>query len=268
MIRERLVLSTKGVTVLGRRLTIPLVVTASVVVGGVAGALLGVPALSGASTSSTPKAANASGPAPAPGLRRVGESALFDAAAKALNLTTDELRNRLSDGKTTIAGIAKEKNIDLNTIIDAIAAADRQRIEDFVNNPLPVGGRGPGPGFWPGVGHGPGMALGVDEKLDAAAKALGTTTDDLRSALRDGKSIADVAKDKNVDVNKVIDSMVTAAQARIDQAKTDGKLTQEQADRLKSDLKDRITKLVNGDFGGRRGRGPGLGRGFWGHRGP
>ena len=253
---------------LGRRLTIPLIITASVVVGGTAGALLGVPALSGASTSpptnASTNATNASGSAPAPGVRRAGASASFEAAAKALNLTTDELRDRLSDGKTTIAAIAKEKNIDVNTVIDAIAAADRQRIEDFVNNPLPTWGHGPGPGFG---GH-PGMAFGADEKLDAAAKALGITTDDLRSALRDGKSIADVAKDKNVDVNKVIDAMVGAAQARIDQAKTDGKITAEQADRLKADLKDRITKLVNGDFGARGDRGRGPGRGFWGHRGP
>jgi hypothetical protein len=249
--------------VLGRRLTIPLIITASVVAGGTAGALLGVPALSSASTNSTTKVTNGSGPGPAPGMRPAGASALLDAAAKALNLTTDELRNRLSDGKTTIAGIAKEKNIDINTVIDAIAAADRQRIEDFVNNPLPQR-HGPGPGF----GHGPGKAFGADEKLDAAAKALGITTDDLRSALRDGKSIADVAKDKNVDINKVIDAMVATAQSRIDKAKTDGKITQPQADRLQADLKDRITKLVNGDFAGPRGRGPGPGRGFWGHRGP
>ena len=246
---------------LGRRFTIPLVITASVVVGGTAGALLGVPVLSGASTNSTTNAANAPGPAAAPGVRS-GPSALLDAAAKALNLTSDELRNRLSDGKTTIAGIAKEKNIDINTVIDAIAAADRQRIEDFVNNPLPARDHGPGRGF----GRGPGKAFGADDKLDAAAKALGITTDDLKSALRDGKSIADVAKDKNVDVNKVIDDMVAAAQARIDQAKTDGKISQEQADRLKSELKDRITKLVNGDFAGPRDGHPG--RGFWGHRGP
>jgi ribosomal protein S20 len=263
MIRKRFVPSPKGVAVLGRRFTIPLVITASVVVGGTAGALLGVPMLSGASTNSTTNVANASGPARASGTRP-GPSASFDAAAKALNLTTDELRNKLSDGKTTIAGIAKEKNIDINTVIDAIAAADRQRIEDFVNNPLPARGHGPGAGF----GYGPGKAFGADEKLDAAAKALGTTTDDLRSALRDGKSIADVAKDKNVDVNKVIDAMVAAAQARIDQAKTDGKISQEQADRLKSELKDRITKVVNGDFAGPRDHGPGPGRGFWGHRGP
>src|SRR5437879_5563823 len=99
IIRARNLPST-GVAVLGRRFTIPLVITASVVVGGTAGALLGVPVLSGASTNPTTNALSASGPAP--GVHREGASALLDAAAKALNLTTDELRNRLSDGKTTI----------------------------------------------------------------------------------------------------------------------------------------------------------------------
>jgi ribosomal protein S20/flagellar hook-basal body complex protein FliE len=238
---------------LGRRLTIPLIITASVVAGGTAGAFLGVPGLSGASTTS-PVSTNAAGPTTRGPERK---SALFEAAAKALNLTTDELRQKLSDGKTTIADIAKQENIDVNKVIDAMAAADRQRIEDIVNNPLPTRDHGPGQGF--------GKPFRAEEKFDAAAKALGITTDELWTALRDGKSIAEVAKDKNVDVNKVIDAMVAAAQARIDQAKTDGKITPDQADRLKSELKDRITKIVNGEGGGGPG---GPGRGFWGHRGP
>jgi len=132
-----------------------------------------------------------------------------------------------------------------------------------VNNPLPAFGHGHGFGF----GRGPGVAFGKGEKLDAAAKALGMTTDDLRSALQGGKSIADVAKSKNIDVNKVIDAMVADAQAKIDQAKTNGKLTQQQADRLTSTLKDRITQLVNGHFPG-AGQGPGRGHGSWKHLGP
>ncbi len=255
---------------LGRRLTIPLIITASVVGGGAAGAFLGVPALSGASTNAATSAANptnAGAPAVSGGRATERRSALFDAAAKALGITTDELRQKLADGKTTIADIAKDKNIDLNTVIDAIAAADRQRIEDFVNNPLPIRDHGPGPG--PGGKAFGGKPFGAEEKFDAAAKALGITTDELRTARRDGKTIADVAKDKNVDVDKVIDAMVGAAQARIDQAKADRKISQDQADRLTANLKDRITKLVNGEFAaGPGGPGHGPGPGFWGHRGP
>ncbi len=89
----------------------------------------------------------------------------------------------------------------------------------------------------PPGGHGPG--------LDAAAKALGVSTDDLRGQLRDGKTIAQVADDRNVDKQKVIDAMVADATDHIDQAVKDGKLTADQASERKSGLKDRITTLVN-----------------------
>ena len=63
--------------------------------------------------------------------------ALLDAAAKALNLTTQQLTEKLSDGKTTIADVAKQQNVDVNTVIDAMAAADKARIGDIVNKPWP-----------------------------------------------------------------------------------------------------------------------------------
>ena len=70
--------------------------------------------------------------------------------AKALNLSTDELLEKLSDGKTTIADVAKQQNVDVQTVIDAMAAAAKSDINDMVNNPLPVrldfpdGLKGPG----------------------------------------------------------------------------------------------------------------------------
>ena len=59
-----------------------------------------------------------------------------------------------------------------------------------------------------GVGAGP-------EVLDAAAKALGLSTEDLLKKLSDGKTtIADVAKAQNVDVQKVIELSKDPAQRR------------------------------------------------------
>jgi hypothetical protein len=49
--------------------------------------------------------------------------------------------------------------------------------------------------------------------LAAAADALGMNARDLAEALRGGKTIADVAQDRNVDVDAVIDAMVAAAVA-------------------------------------------------------
>ncbi|MCC6227152.1 MAG: hypothetical protein IT195_12215 [Microthrixaceae bacterium] len=54
-------------------------------------------------------------------------------------------------------------------------------------------------------------------KLDAAASALGISLDDLRTALRDGSSIADVAKEKGVDVQTVIDKMVKSITETIEE---------------------------------------------------
>src|SRR5882672_6867626 len=89
------------------RLVAGVAVVAAVGAGGVGGALIGVPGISGAQqfpTSATPIAAT--GPTKVdhagPG------SPLIDAAAKALNLTTEQLLTKLSDGKTTIADVAQQ----------------------------------------------------------------------------------------------------------------------------------------------------------------
>src|SRR5262249_20157050 len=97
--------------------------------------------------------------------RPPGDSATLDAAAHALGISTDELQTDLKSGKT-IAQIASEKNVDLNTVIDAMVNAAqaelRQHITDFANNgrqhgkDLGPGGPGAGP-----HGHGaPGMPSG------------------------------------------------------------------------------------------------------------
>jgi hypothetical protein len=217
------------------RLVAPLAIVAAVVVGGVVGAILGVPGLSGAQEPTTAQPAVA--PSwPHAGWRAGGELA---AAAKALDLTTAQLLDKLSDGKTTIADIAKEQNVDVNTVIDAMAAADRQRIEDMVNNPLPKFGGRFGPHMRKGLAFGGAMAL------DSAAKALGMTPRELMTELMNGKTIAQVAKDKSVDVDTVISAMVASANARIDQAQANRRLTKEQADTAKSKVKALITEFVN-----------------------
>jgi hypothetical protein len=105
----------------------------------------------------------------------------------------------------------------------------------------PDGGAPGAPG-----GHGEGCIGGHrGAGIDAAAKALGMTAEELRSQLDADTTIADVAKAKGVDVQKVIDAMVADAKTHLDQAVTDGRLTQAEADAKKADLTDRITSLVN-----------------------
>ena len=115
------------------------------------------------------------------------------------------------------------------------------------------------PAKGPGIGQRE-LRLG----LDAAAGALGMTEDQLRTELQAGKSIADVATEKKVDLQKVSDAVLAAAKTEAAKAVADGKLTQTQADALIARLQTNLPKILAGDFprGGPSGRG---GPGFRGH---
>lgn len=52
--------------------------------------------------------------------------------------------------------------------------------------------------------------------MEAAAEAIGISQNDLREALRSGKSIAEVAADSDVPVQTVIDAVVAGQKAQID----------------------------------------------------
>ena len=254
---------------IGRRVLAATVVVAAVAAGGVAGAVLGIPGLSGASTTSTTTPKPELAPHEGGMHGRFGGAGkdVLDAAAKALNLSTADLMQKLSDGTTTIADVAKQQNVDVQTVIDAMDAVAKTDISNLVNNPLPVppafkgGPGGPGGFAAPGLGF---RSFGGDPA--AAAKALGISPQELMTDLRDGKSIADIAKTKNVSVNSLIDTLVNDAKSKIDAAVKAGHLTQDQATKLETNLKDRISNLVNnagfkglGQFGGGHGRRFGFG---------
>lgn len=108
------------------------------------------------------------------------------------------------------------------------------------------------------TGPGRGFEL-LREGMDAAAKAIGVTPEELRTELRGGKTLADVANAHGVDPATVTSALTDLANRQLDQAVTDGKLTAEQAQKMR----DRVGDLVSGfvDHAGM----PGMGRG---HRGP
>lgn len=95
----------------------------------------------------------------------------------------------------------------------------------------------------PAHGHGHRLMVG----LSTAATALGVTEAELRTALESGKSIADVAEEKGVDVQKVIDDMVAAAKTHLAEEVTAGRLTQAEADQKLTEATTRITAIVNGE---------------------
>jgi hypothetical protein len=113
-----------------------------------------------------------------------------------------------------------------------------------------------------GPGGGRGRGLGQPE-LEAAAKVLGMTTDELSTALQSGKTLEQLAQDANVDVQDVQDAIqaahTTEMRSRIQQAVTDGTITQENADWLLEGL-DKGFISGPGAFG--------FGHGFGGPHGP
>ena len=114
-----------------------------------------------------------------------------------------------------------------NKVIDAIVAARPDRGH----------GRGHGRG-------GPGAKIRA-EGLAVAATTIGISEDALRTELRNGSTVAQVATAHTIDPQKVIDALVADATQHIDQAVTDGKLSADQAVKVKSTLVERITKFVN-----------------------
>ncbi len=78
-----------------------------------------------------------------------------------------------------------------------------------------------------------------------AAKALGMTEAELKTELQAGKSIADVAKAKNIDLDTVIAKLTTAFKAHLDEEVASGKHTQAEADAKLAEFKTRVTEMVN-----------------------
>jgi uncharacterized protein YidB (DUF937 family) len=80
------------------------------------------------------------------------------------------------------------------------------------------------------------------------AEAIGISTDDLRAALRDGQTLAEVAEANGVDPQQVVDLLVANGTERLDAAVAAGRIDQATADERKASLPDRAADLVNGEL--------------------
>jgi lipoate-protein ligase A len=102
--------------------------------------------------------------------------------------------------------------------------------------------------------------------LAVAATALGMTEAELRTELEAGKSIAQVAETKNVDLQVVVGALIAQHKTHIADHVAEGKLTQAEADEKLANLEARVTEMVNktglpmkGGPGGKGGHGGKLG---------
>jgi hypothetical protein len=154
-------------------------------------------------------------------------SAIIDDAAAQLGISP----SRLGEALKTALGKRVDAAVAAGRITKAEGDAIKERIQadDF---PLLFGG-----GLHRGFHHLVGF--------DAAADYLGLTEAQLRTEVEGGKSLAQVAHDRDKSVDGLVAALVDEARQKLDQAVTAGRLTPGQRDELLGGLEDRITRLVN-----------------------
>ena len=201
-----------------------------------------------------------------PGRPRGGHG---DVVAEALGMTVDELREALAEGQT-VAELAEAQGVALEDVADGLVADHSEQIQRAVEDgrltqeeaderiaelearileELESGELG-GPG---GPG-GPGRPRGGHG--DVVAEALGMTVDELREALADGQTVAELVEAQGVALQDVADALVADHTEQIQRAVEDGRLTQEEADERIAELEARILEeLESGELGGPGGPG-------------
>ena len=181
--------------------------------------------------------------------------AVLDDAADRLGVEPSELEDALRDALKARVDTAveegrltEEQGVELKTRIDS---GEMQFLRGLGK---------PGPGRFGHFHH-----FARFPALRAAAEYLGLAEEELRERLRDGDTLAEVAKAEGKAVDGLVDALVADAEKRLDDAVAAGKLTPAQADELADRLYHRMTDLVNGELPG-----PGFGHRhrFDGHEHP
>ena len=208
-----------------------------------------------------------------------GPAKSLASVATVLKMTEAELKTQLDAGKS-LADVAKAQGVNVQSVIDVIVTEVKAHIADEVKSGEITQAEADAkladvttkvtemvnsvrPGDMGGRGHG-----GPAKSLASVATVLKMTEAELKTQLDAGKSLADVAKAQGVNVQSVIDVIVTEVKAHIADEVKSGEITQAEADAKLADVTTKVTEMVNsvrpGDMGG-RGHGGRGGRGGHGH---
>jgi hypothetical protein len=180
---------------------------------------------------------------------------LFQAAADYIGITTDQLKTEMGTDKS-MADVAVAHGKTRDGLIAALTQATQDNIAQLVDQKGFPQRPGPGPAVR-------GLMLG--DAFKATTDYLGISVQDLMAQLKDGKTlaqIADATSGKSRD--GLIQAIVDSETSRIDQAVANGRLTADQATKLKDGLTERATQFVDATRPGPIGFGLGFGRGFRG----
>jgi hypothetical protein len=187
--------------------------------------------------------------------------AFADTDSSSSSADTNPQARRVSAIKEALKGLVDDKTL---------TQEQADKVADTLGTPGALGNRGDGgPGRAGGPGGfgmrpGPGMADTMQAEVEAAAKVLGMSVSDLRAALQEGTTLAELARKQGKSEDELIDALVAVAKTRLAEAVKAKRITQERADEIEANLPDQVRAIVEH---GRRGMGPGGQGGPGGHAG-
>ena len=166
----------------------------------------------------------------------------IEVAAQELGMDTEALRERLRDGES-LSEIAAEQGKTLRDLADAFLAAQDEALSEAAKQ-----------GYFTQVEAAWRLQqarLQVEHclagfnwqrpplapiGLKAAAETLSMTEEELRNELREGKTIAGLAERQGVELKTITQALVEAREQELTKAVEEGRLTQEQADKIRARL--------------------------------
>ncbi len=164
----------------------------------------------------------------------LGES-FIDRLAEKLGMTSDELETAIKETEEDVIDDA----VANGRLTEEQGEALKERVES-------------GPGLFRMMPAPSGMGRHVlgnlDIGLSTIASELGMTTDELREELATGATLSDIITDHGSTVEEVVTALVAEAETQMDEAVANGSLTQEQADRMLSNMPERLTQMIENGF--------------------
>lgn len=198
----------------------------------------------------------------------VGGAALLVAVAAGGAIAATKLTPG-QESQAVINDAAKQLGVQPRELTNALKQALKNRVDDAVEDGrlteeqgrrmkqrideggVPLFGLGPR-GFHEHHRKGIGPHLLFGGKAAGAAEYLGMERTEMFEALSRGKTLADLARERDKPVDGLIDAMVEATEKQLDQAVADGTLTEADKNEVLADLRERITRLVNEGLPGPR----------------
>jgi transposase-like protein len=183
----------------------------------------------------------------------------FALMAKTSGVTEADLKTALKGG-LTVAQVAQAHNVSPQTVIDAVVnditakaqarpgwaklsdtqktnftTQTRTRVTNFVNNGAKVGAK-----------HPVARARVAKAEVAVAAKTIGISPADLRTAVKGGQTVAQVAQAHKVDPQTVITAVVNDLTAKAQARPGWAKLSDTQKTTALNRITERVTNWVNG----------------------